>query len=94
MGIPTARAMEKKKRLALLAWILGIQRVDAGPCRQDQLLITSHRLPVGILKIREQGKVQVTVPIGEESDFKRLKQIVDALCMLEERRNHHQGLYR
>ena len=89
MGIPTARAMEKKKRVAVLAWIFGIQRIDPGSCRQHQLFVTCHPLLVGILEIREQGKVQEAVPVREESDFEGLKEIVDASRMLEERRNQN-----
>ena len=57
MGIPATRAMEEKKRVAIFACIFGVQRIDACSGRQHQLIVTCHRLLVGILEIREQGKV-------------------------------------
>jgi hypothetical protein len=90
MGIPATRAMEEKKRVAMSACIFGIQRIDACSGRQHQLIVACHRLVVGILEIREQGKVQVTVPVGEESDLERLKEVVDTPGMLEECGNHNQ----
>ena len=77
--------MKEKKCLAVLAVVFGIERFDACSGQHHQLLVTWDCCLRGILEIREKREVQVLVSIGEESDFERLDEVIDALGALEER---------
>ena len=44
-----------------------------------------------ILKVSQEAKVQVAVTIGQESDFERLNEVLDAGRILKQGRDHDQG---
>ncbi len=91
LGIPTTWSVKKKKRFALFAVVLVIQRLDSGLGQPYQLFIVCNGFLLGILQVSEERKVQVSIPIGEETNFERLSKVVDAACILKQRRDDHQG---
>src|SRR5438128_809400 len=68
-GIPSARPMKKKERIAFGSRVLLVQLVDAILGKPQQRLIFRKCFIERISKIRQQAEVEILVPIGQEADF-------------------------
>ncbi len=77
-------------RRIVLAAVFLVQRADLFLRQPQQVRVLRQRLLVCVEKIRQQGEVQVYVLVGQETDFQRFDEAVDASRAGKHRRDHHQ----
>jgi hypothetical protein len=81
--------VQQEKRSCPADGILAVQHLDSGPRPLQQRLIAGQRLLRRVAEIREQGEVQVRIPIGEMMNLQGLDEPVDALQAGEHRGHDH-----
>ncbi len=81
--------MKQKEKSLVRGWIFMVQHLDTGYRPLKQYLILGQNLLRRVAKIRQQGEVQVLIPIREMMDFQSLDQAINPGQAREHGGNHH-----
>ena len=82
--------MKEEEGLLSRLLVLVIEFLDPFPGQSQQGRVFRHRFSLRVPEVGQQGKVQMGVPIGQESDFERFDEMLDMFNAAEHRRNHDQ----
>ena len=82
--------MKEEEGLLSRFFVLVIEFLDPLPGQAQQGLIFRYCFFLRVPEVGQQGKEQLAVPIGQESDFERFDEMLDLFNAAEHRRNHDQ----
>ena len=90
LQIPATISMQEKKPVAVVCGILLIETINSFASQLNKFSIVFQSLLRSIFEIREQGKVQMRITIGEITDLQTLQQSIDSGAVRQHRGHGNQ----
>jgi ABC-type uncharacterized transport system substrate-binding protein len=87
--VPYPRPVKQIKNARSVIPISRVKSFDGRTGKREQVLVARLRLLGRVVKIRQQGKKQVGVPIAEIAYFQGLRQIGNVLRLAQQGRHHN-----